>query len=285
MQVYDNFFKANNILTAQVLLTQEDLNDRKRYLNAKATLHTLLEAEAVPIVNENDTISTDEIKFGDNDKLSSLVANLIEADLLVLLSNVDGLYRYDGLKRVDKTPIAVVDKITSEIEAMAQEGSDELGTGGMSSKLQAAKIAASSGIPCVMANGRKDNILTDIIGGKAMGTLFLPTSVKMTARKSWIGFGARPKGSITIDNGAKEALTKKNKSLLSSGIVALNGEFKANDIIGIIDPEAREFARGVANYSSREIDKIKGLKTSEIHKVLGYKNEDEIIHKDNLVIL
>lgn len=284
MKMYDRFFRQRGLLTAQLLLTQEDLNDRKRYLNAKATFQALLREGVVPIVNENDTISTDEIKFGDNDKLSSLVANLIGADLLILLSNVDGLYRYEGLKR-DKTPIAVVDRITDEIEALAEKGTDELGTGGMVSKLQAAKIVVNSGIPCIIANGKKENILTDIMEHKSVGTLFLPSSVKMTARKRWIGFSARPKGKIRVDDGAKEALMKKDKSLLSSGIIELNGEFKRGDIIGIEDSLGKEFARGIVNYSFQELNSIKGLRTSEIYKVLGYKREDEVVHKDNLVIL
>lgn len=284
MQTYESLFRANNILTAQILLTQEDLNERKRYLNAKATFQTLLAGGVVPIVNENDTISTDEIKFGDNDKLSSLVANLIGADILILLSDVDGLYRYDGIKRLDNTPIAVVDDITDEIEVMAQKGTDELGMGGMVSKLQAAKIATSSGIPCIIANGKKEDVLTGIVNRKMKGTLFLPSSVKMAARKRWLGFSARLKGRIIIDDGAKEALRKRNKSLLSSGIISASGEFKRNDIIGIAGIDGIEFARGIVNYSSQELSKIKGLKTTEISRALGYKNKDEIVHKDNLVI-
>jgi glutamate 5-kinase len=280
MQTYDTFFKTHNILTAQILLTQEDLSDRKRYLNAKATILTLLKRGVVPIVNENDTVSTDEIRFGDNDKLSSLVANLIAADLLILLSNVDGLYR-----NTDKTPIAVVDKVTGEIEAMAQRDTDDLGTGGMVSKLQAARIATNSGISCIIANGKKDNVLKDIISGDAHGTLFLPSSTKMAARKRWIGFSTKPKGAINVDNGAKEALVKKNKSLLSSGIMSSGGGFKKGDVISIVDLDGEEFARGISNYSFNEIEKIKGLKTTQISKALGYKNEDEVVHKDNLVIL
>jgi len=284
MQVYDGLFRAHGILTAQILLTQEDLNDRKRYLNAKATIQTLLEEGVVPIVNENDTISTEEIKFGDNDKLSSLVANLISADLLVLLSNVDGLYRY-GAKNLETTPIAVVDKITDEIESLARKGTDALGTGGMISKLQAAKVAAASGIPCIIANGRKKNILTDIVvNKKSAGTLFLPTSFKIAAKKRWLGFGAKPKGAIGVDSGAKEALGR-NKSLLASGIWAAKGEFKKGDIISIVDIDGREFARGIANYSFHEVIKIKGLKAAQIEGALGFKREDEVIHKDNLVIL
>ncbi|MDD5450180.1 MAG: glutamate 5-kinase [Candidatus Omnitrophica bacterium] len=285
MQTYDDFFRRHGVLTAQVLLTQEDLNDRKRYLNAKATLKTLLKKGAVPIVNENDTISTDEIKFGDNDKLSSLVANLVGADLLVLLSDVEGLYRYENGGKTDRRPISVVDEITREIEQMAQKGTDERGTGGMASKLQAAKIAASSGIPCIIANGKGDTVLTDIIERRSVGTLFLPSSVKMAARKRWLVFGARPKGEIRVDGGAKEALIKGNRSLLSSGIIEISGEFKKGDIVAVAVADSDEFARGIVTYPSGDLKKIKGLKTAEIAKALGYKGPDEIIHRDNLVIL
>lgn len=282
MQAYDHFFKPHDILTAQVLLTQEDLNDRKRYLNAKGTLSTLMNKGVISIINENDTVSTDEIKFGDNDKLSSLVANLIEADLLILLSNVDGLYRY---AKDQKELVCSVKEISKEIESLAQKTKDELGTGGMVSKIQAARTVTASGISCVFANGAKDNVLLDIIEGKEVGTSFLPSGDKLAARKRWLAFSAKPKGSILVDAGAKEALIKRNKSLLSSGIVGIRGEFKQDDIVSIGDADGREFARGVANYSSLDIDRIKGLKTAQIEKVIGRKQEDEVVHKDNLVIL
>lgn len=283
MQAYDDLFKANSILTAQVLLTQEDLTDRKRYLNAKATLLALLSDRVVPVVNENDTVSTDEIRFGDNDKLSSLVANLIEADLLILLSNVDGLYKYDASKK-GRELVSIVDKISGEIESMARKGKDELGTGGMVSKLQAVKIATDSGIPCIIANGKKAGVLIDIMECKKTGTLFLPSSDKMAAKKRWLCFGAKSKGGIKVDDGAKEALTKRHKSLLSSGIIGASGDFKKNDIVSVVGADNKEFARGIVNYSSHDIDKIKGLKTAQITKAIGHKQKDEVIHKDNLVI-
>lgn len=285
MQAYDNLFKPHGLITAQVLLTQEDLDDRKRYLNAKQTLLRLLDDGVVPIINENDTVSTEEIKFGDNDKLSSLVANLIEADLLILVSDVDGLYKCDKFGKREKRPIAVVNEISSEIESLAQKSKDELGTGGMISKIQAANIATSSAITCVIVNGKKENILLNIIEGKQEGTLFLPSSVKLAARKRWLGFGVKPKGKIKVDTGAKEALAKGNKSLLSSGIIGAEGEFKRGDIVKITDTTGKEFARGIANYSSLEIEKIKGLKTAQIAKALGYQHEDEVVHRDNLVIV
>lgn len=284
MQAYDDLFKAQAILTAQVLLTQEDLNDRKRYLNAKATLLTLLNEGVVPVINENDTVSTDEIKFGDNDKLSSLVANLIEADLLVLLSDVDGLYKDHNHKK-EKEIVSIVNNISSDIEAMAQKSKDEFGTGGMVSKLQAVRIAASSGIPCIIANGKRENVILDIIEGKKIGTMFLPSCEKLSAKKRWLCFSAKPKGMVKVDSGAKEALVKKHKSLLASGITGIEGDFKRNDIISILGEDGKEFARGTVNYSSKDINKIKGKKTTEIAKTLGYKDEDEVVHKDNLVVI
>lgn len=284
MQTYDNLFSAHKLLTAQVLLTREDLNDRKRYLNARHTILSLLDDGIVPVINENDTVSTEEIKFGDNDQLSSLVANLIGADLLILLSDVDGLCRL-GASKKEKDLVTVVDKISGEIKAMAQKSKDELGTGGMVSKIQSAQISVSSGVPCVIANGRKDNILLDIIEGKQQGTLFLPHSDRLAARKCWLGFGARPKGQICVDAGAKEALKAKGRSLLSSGIISCAGEFKKGDIVVIVDSDGKEFARGISNYSCAETEKIKGLKTCEMHKALGYKHEDEVVGRDNMVIL
>jgi len=285
MQAYDDFFNAHGILTAQVLLTQADLNDRKRYVNAKHTLLTLLNKGVVPIVNENDTVSTEEIKFGDNDKLSSLVAHLVEAEQLILLSDVDGLHRCDRNKKMEKDPIAVVAKISDEIECMAKKCSDDLGKGGMASKIEAARTVTTSGIACTVANGGRANVLIDIIRGEEVGTRFLPASSKLAAKKRWVGFSVKPKGEIRVDSGARDALAKKNKSLLSSGIIATKGEFQRGDIVRIADSDGAEFARGIVNYSSGDLSKIKGLKTGEIQKVLGCKIADEVVHRDNLVIL
>ncbi|MCX5715371.1 MAG: glutamate 5-kinase [Candidatus Omnitrophica bacterium] len=284
MESYDNLFKAHDKLTAQILLTQDDLDDRSRYLNAKHTFLELLRRGVVPIVNENDTVSTDEIKFGDNDKLASLVASLIDADLLILLSNVDGLYRSDASSKKDEV-VSVVEKITSEIESLARKSQDELGTGGMFSKIQAAKVSVKSGIPCVIANGGRENALCDVLDGKSGGTLFLPASSKLAARDCWLCFSARPKGRIKVDAGAKAALVERNKSLLASGIIAVSGEFRKNDVVKILDQAGEEFARGISNYSFSEIEKIKGLKTPEVSKALGYRSADEVVHKDNLAVL
>jgi glutamate 5-kinase len=279
MQLYSGYFKERGYHVGQILLTQEDFNDRNRYLNIKYTIHTLLRHKAVPIINENDTISTEEIKCGDNDRLSSLVSDLCHADKLILLSDVDGLL--DEKCNV----IPQVCEITSRIEKLTRSSKCELGTGGMASKLDAIGKAAASGVECVIANGRTKNVITDILSGKSVGTRFSACKSSLLAKKRWIAFSSRAKGAIIVDGGAKEALTDRNKSLLSSGITGVEGEFASGDVVKITDRSLKEFARGLANYSSSELAKIKGLKTSQIQGVLGYKGADEVIHKDNLVIL
>lgn len=284
IQIYEELFRKFNYLTAQILLTQEDLNDRKRFLNAKNTILTLLEDGVIPIVNENDTVSTQEIKFGDNDRLSGLVADLIEADLLILLTDVDGLDVYHPETRSYEL-IPVIERIGPEIYRCVRDSKDAFSVGGMRTKLQAAQMAMRSGIFCVIANGRRKDVLLDIVSGKRNGTLFLPHKERLVAKKRWIAFIAKIKGSIKVDDGAKEALIKENKSLLASGIIERRGVFLPRDIVVVIDEQNREFAKGLVNYSSSEIDRIKGLKTSQIHSTLGYKRSDEVIHKDDLVIL
>lgn len=279
MRIYDTIFKQHSLNTAQILLTREDLSVRKRYLNAKNTLFTLLNYKVVPIINENDTVSVDEIKFGDNDRLSALVASLIHAELLIILSDVDGLYT--GKKAV----IPVVEKITPEIEGLAGKYTSPLGTGGMASKIEAAKVCAASGISCIVANGRLPNVLLKILEGKSVGTLFCPKQQSLRALKRWIGFSAKISGQIFVDQGAKEALTSKNRSLLPKGIVKLRGTFTTGDTVSIKDLENQEFARGLVNYSSEELAKIKGQNTERIKTILGYKYYDEVVHRDNLVIL
>jgi glutamate 5-kinase len=279
MQLYSGYFKERGYLVGQILLTQEDFNDRKRYLNIKYTIETLLHHKAVPIINENDTISTEEIKCGDNDRLSSLVSDLCHANMLILLTDVGGLL--DGKYNV----INFVDEITPRISKLARSSKCELGTGGMASKLDAIRKAAASGIECVIANGKTKKILVDIIDGKSVGTRFKASVSKLLAKKRWIAFSSKAKGTIVVDNGAKEALANKNKSLLSSGIVEVDGNFIAGDVVKITDKNFREFAKGLTNYSSSELLKIKGLKTNEIKAALGLKGADEVVHKDNLVML
>lgn len=281
MKIYDTLFREHELLCAQILLTREDLNNRRRYLNAKNTLFTLLSYKVVPVINENDTVSVDEIKFGDNDRLSAEVAALAQAELLIILSDVDGLYNQAG------EVIRKVEKVTSEIEKLAGASKrGALGTGGMASKVQAAKICAAAGIACIVANGKTGNILDKILNEQDMGTLFLPgKQQKLVARKRWIGFSAKAAGKIVVDEGAKQALVKMKKSLLAKGIVSLSGNFAAGDMVSVLDSKNCEFARGLINYSSEELNKIKGESSSRIEAILGYKYYDEVIHRNNLVVL
>jgi glutamate 5-kinase len=282
MRAYENFFSKKNILTAQLLLTRADLSDRKRYLNAKNTLITLMEKGVLAIINENDTVSTDEIKFGDNDQLSAMVANLVSADALIILTDVDGLYCMDNEGKQEQ--IDIVEEI-SRVEHHASGAGCELSVGGMKTKLEAARMATSSGITCIIANGKKDDILNELIKGKKVGTLFTPRSSKLNEKKKWIAFSKKSKGKLIIDEGATKALCHQGKSLLSAGIIKVTGDFAYGDLVSVINETGKELARGFSNYSSGDIDEIKGCKTSEIEKKLGCKYYDEIIHRDNLVIL
>jgi glutamate 5-kinase len=279
MHLYSECFKERGYLVGQILLTQEDFNDRQRYLNIRDTLQALLSHNAVPIINENDSVSTEEIKCGDNDRLASLVSDLSRADKLVLLTDVDGLLDEEC------NVIPVVEKLTPKILKLVRSSSCDLGTGGMASKLEAVRRVTSAGIECIIANGKKKDVILKAAMGETIGTAFKGGGVKIIAKKRWIAFSSKPKGSIKVDNGAREALSEKDKSLLGSGIVDVEGIFSSGDVVKIIDKERREFARGVVNYSSAEISKIRGLKTSQIKAALGYDGEDEVIHKDNLVIL
>lgn len=271
-ELMNNFralFKKSGINCGQVLLTWEDFDSRKRYLNAKNTLLTLLKLKSVPVINENDTISTEEIKFGDNDRLSALVAGLINADLLAILSDVDGL-----LERDKKTVVSVVDEITPRIKALASPTDKHTSVGGMITKIEAAKIAVDSSIPCVIANGRrKDIVLTMAKKPQEAGTIFLPRKEYLAAKDRWIAFGAKPKGKIIVDEGAKKALVN-NKSLLSVGVKNIEGAFNCGDIVSITDEQGGEFARGKICVSYDQLENVKGRRF-----------EKEIIHCDNIVIL
>lgn len=285
MAHYDSAFTKAGEHVAQVLLTHDDLGSRKRFLNARNTLLTLLRMGIVPVINENDTVAVEEIKFGDNDELSALTTNLIEADLLVILTDIDGLFDKDPKKNKDAKKVALVEDVEGlSIEAITGT-TNGLGTGGMRSKCEAARKAAHFGIPTIIANGNEEGILRRIIGGEDMGTLFLPKEDRLTSRKHWIAFSTRPNGRVFVDEGAKEALLKKGKSLLPSGIKDVDGSFDSGEVVHCVDMRGMEFARGVANYSSSEIQKIKGLKTTDIEKKLGYKVYDEVIHRDNLVVM
>ncbi|MBM4053286.1 MAG: glutamate 5-kinase [Planctomycetes bacterium] len=286
ISTYDSFFKLHGYHAAQILFTREDFENRKRYLNTFNTIHTLFQMKAIPVVNENDTISIDEIAFGDNDELSALVTNLIDAELLIILSSVDGLYDKQPEGKNEVNVIPVVEHITQKTRQMAYDAKTLRGVGGMHTKLQAASIVTNAGEKVIIANGRRENILPKIFEYENVGTLFLPKKEKLTSRKRWIGYTKKSKGMVIVDEGAYAALSKKGKSLLASGIVSIEGNFEKGDIISICKKENHEvFARGLTNYSSEEIEKIKGSSTSSIHKALGYKSYDEVIHRDNMVLI
>jgi glutamate 5-kinase len=285
MWMYEKYFKEFGKKVAQVLLTRDGLSDRKMYINSKNTLSTLLEYGMVPIVNENDTVATDEIRFGDNDQLAFLVAALTEADRLVMLSDVAGLYAKDPRKHRRAPIITTVTEITEEMKKQASAAGSEYGTGGMYSKLLAAEKAMRSGIAVNIISGQKPALLVSLIKGTAHGTEFVPAAGRLAARKSWIAFGIRMKGSIVLDRGAARAVAERGKSLLPSGIVSMEGAFSIGDAIYCLDSDGRKVAKGITNYSSEELKKIKGKKTSEIEGILGYRYSDEVIHRDNMVIL
>jgi len=283
--LYEKAFNPLGEKVAQVLLTHDDLGNRQRFLNARNTLSTLLSYGIIPIINENDTVAVEEIKFGDNDHLSALVTNLVEADLLVILTDIDGLFDKDPKKDKTAKLISVVKDVDQVVQGLVVDTAGVYGTGGMASKVEAAKKAAHFGVATIIANGRDSDVLNKVFSGADVGTLFLPMEDKLTSKKHWIAFSARPTGRIFVDDGAKDAILKKGKSLLPSGITKIDGIFETGEVVHCVDQHGKEFARGAANYSSTEIEKIKGVKTTEIEKILGYKYYDEVVHRDNLVVL
>lgn len=285
MLAYEKVFQGHDRKVAQVLVTRDDLTNRKRYLNTRNTLFTLLNWNVVPIINENDTVVVDEIKFGDNDNLSAMIANLAGAHLVVNLTTTDGFFDDDPRKNKKAELISTVEKITSKMEKYASSIPGSLGKGGMESKVKAARHAAICGIPTIIANGLKKNILSTIFQGKEEGTLFLPLPTPMRSRQHWIAFTKSLKGRIMVDEGAAEALVNKGKSLLPSGIVAVYGKFTIGDSAAIINKQGIRLAVGLVNYQSTEVEKILGRKTTDIEKILGYKHDDEVVHKDNLVLI
>lgn len=284
MNAYREAFVKHGINVGQILLTQEDIQDRNRYLNARHTINKLLEMGVAPVINENDTVSFEEIKFGDNDSLSGHVANLVMADMLLILSDIDGFYDKDPNVNKDARRIKQVAKIDDNIEKSAGGTRSSVGIGGMFTKIQAAKKLVSCGIEVVIANGKRDGVILDAVAGKDAGTLFLAGGDKMSCRKRWIAFSVQPSGELFVDEGAMTALKTGKKSLLPSGVKRIDGDFKAGDIVRISGEKGGEFSRGVVNYSRVEVAKIMGKKTSEIEKILGYKYSDEIINRDDLVI-
>jgi len=285
MWMYEKTFSAYGKKVAQVLLTRDDLSNRTRFLNARNTLQTLLDHGVIPIINENDTVSVDEIKFGDNDNLSGMVVHLTDADLLVILSDIEGLYTADPRTDPSSVLIPLVEKITAEIERFAGDSRTSVGTGGMRSKLMTAKKVGAYGAPMVIVNGKKNGVLQALFEGAEVGTLFLPKPDKQDSRKHWIAYTVCSNGKVTVDNGALEALMNRGKSLLPGGVVKVEGNFKAGDCVTCVDQAESSFARGLVKYSSADLERIKGLKTSQIASVLGHKDYDEVIHRDDLVIL
>jgi glutamate 5-kinase len=282
---YERHFQRLGHQVAQVLLTHDDLADRRRFLNAKNTLEELLAFGVIPIINENDTVSVEEIKMGDNDLLSATVATIAQAQLLTIVSDVEGLYTDDPRKDENAQLLTEVETITNDIERFTGLSSSDVGSGGMSTKVQAAKSAGLSGIPTIIVSGRIPEIVLRALAGEQVGTFFFPSKDRLAARKHWLGYTLKPKGSITVDDGAKRAITKKGKSLLPSGVVSVDGRFKYGDAVTLLDSNSQEFARGLTNYTVGELRKIRGHHTKEIEALLGYKYYDEVIHRDNLVLI
>ncbi len=284
LEHYQRRFAKSGRHVAQLLLTRTGLEDEERFLNASHTLHELLRLGAIPIVNENDTVATEEIRFGDNDNLSAIIANMVDADLLIILTDVDGLYAEAPVAgRPRPALIDRVEKITPEIRKAAQGAGSNFGRGGMITKLEAAATAARSATTMVLCNGKPKDILHRVLAGENVGTLFLP-GARISARKHKLAFTNRTRGSLVLDDGASRAL-KKRRSLLPAGVVQVSGRFKMGDTVSCIDSQRREIARGLVAYTSEEADRIKGLATQDIERVLGYSNGNELIHRKDLVIL
>jgi glutamate 5-kinase len=285
VQAYETAFARFGLRTAQVLLTHEDLADRRRYLNARSTLRTLLALDVIPIINENDTVTTEEIKVGDNDTLGALVTNLIEADVLVLLTDQHGLYTADPRRDPAATVVATARAGDPALEAMAGGAGSAIGRGGMLTKVLAAKRAARSGAATVIASGREPDVLTRLAGGEAIGTELVAETQTLAARKQWLADHVQLAGRLTLDAGAVRALAREGKSLLPIGVVAVDGAFQRGEVVGCYDPEGREVARGLINYDASETARIMRRPSSEIEAVLGYVDEPALIHRDNLVLL
>jgi len=287
MNSYTELFRRHGIVTAQALLTKLDLANRLSYLNARNTLLTLLELGVVTIINENDVVAIEELegaRFGDNDNLSGMVANLVDADLLVIMSDVAGLYTADPVLDASAKLIPIVEQIDKNIERMAG-GTRGRGTGGMTTKIQAAKLATASGTAVVIANGSEPDLLLRLVNGEFIGTMFLPSTDKLESRKRWMLSGLATKGKLIVDSGAASALSKGNKSLLPAGIKAVDGNFKRGDAVDITNEAGDRIACGITNYSAADIEKIKGARSDKIESLLGHGYGDEVVHRDNIVVL
>lgn len=289
MSIYEDGFGKYSINTAQILLTEDDFTNRVKYLSLNNVLNTLLDLRVIPIINQNDTVSTSELEsaygvsFSDNDKLSALVASKLDADLLVILSDIEGLYNDNPKENPDAELISEVEELTEEIEGYAQSASKG-GRGGMITKLQAAKVVTHSGGHVIIANGKKPQVIQRLFSGEKMGTTFYPVE-QLSQKRRWIAYATNITGQIIVNDGAKKAITEKNKSLLSIGIVALNGTFERGDVVSVLDEQNVEFARGIANYDSDDCKKITGIHSDNIYDILGHKNYDAVITKDNIALV
>jgi len=284
MQNYEHAFNRHGVKVAQILLTRNDLANRRRYLNARNTLFTLLNWKVIPIINENDTVVVEEIQFGDNDNLSALISSVVQADLLVILTDIDGLYDQDPRQHQEARRISLVEKIDFKLERAAGRQPGVIGSGGMFSKIQAAKKAASVGIPTIIAHGLKPKVIELIFSGADEGTLFLAETTKLRSRQYWLAYTTNPAGDIVVDDGARQVLRYQGKSLLPAGVIGVNGRFSAGSAVRLIDTTGEVIGIGLSNYSANDLACIKGLKTCNIQQSLGYKGYDEVVHRDNMVI-
>ena len=288
MHTYEQLFGSHGIIVAQALLSRGDILDREGYLNVRNTLLALLELRVVSIINENDVVAVEEIGvevFGDNDSLSAMVANLVDADLLIILSDIGGLYTADPHTDTDARLIPRVDRVDGEIEALAGVSHSSRGTGGMQAKLEAAKLATASGVAVVVASGREPDVAPRVAAGESVGTFFAPTASKMESRKRWMLSGLSPKGRIVVDSGAAEALRRDHRSLLPAGVKEVGGEFRRGDIILVVDTRGERVACGIASYGARDVAAIRGLRSDRIREALGYEYGEEVLHRNNMVVL
>jgi glutamate 5-kinase len=277
MRAYEDAFAPHGVPVAQVLLTHADVSDRDRYLNARAAIDALVELGAVPIINENDAVSVEEIRFGDNDQLAAMVATLVGADLLILLTDVEGVLDADG------STVGLV-RDPSDVAHLVRPPTDDVGLGGMASKLESARLATRRGVPVVIADARDPDVVQRVLTGEEVGTLFLPRGTRMASRKHWIAFTLKPRGTILVDAGAVEAIRAMKRSLLPAGVIGVRGDFEAGDAVRIEGPDGQELARGLARYGMRDVARLAGSKTSEIEARIGRYGGEEIVHRDDLVV-
>lgn len=284
IHIYEKLFAEYGVTVGQVLLTREDFADRRRFLNARNAVNAMLALGVVPVVNENDTVAVEEIKLGDNDTLSALVASLVDAGILLLLSDIEGLFTADPRKSQDASLISDITDITPDVEALAGGAGSKLATGGMATKLAAAKIAMHSGVVTVIASSLEKDVVGRLLAGDPLGTVFWPSTNKLENRKRWIAYNSSVHGKIFVDGGAERALARQGKSLLPSGVTSVEGIFEIGNTVSIISPEGREIARGIVNYSSHDIEKIKGMQSRDIARILGHSDYEEVVHRNNLVL-